>query len=287
MRVGHEVHERRIRLVSDARDDRHLHGCNRPAQGEIIEHVEVQLRPAPTQEHHGVHRSAQGRPSRFVQGSDQGTNGLHPLHRRIQATDIQRIAVGVVAEVGEEIGVAGCPRRPNQDDALGHGPEGQPSVASDGPFPLEGLKGLLPSPLHFSEQDIQIDALDVEGESVDGMERHVGTEHDFPPRLEHLIELGAELLPDDGETAAPDGAPQLGKALAPLLLDQVEVTVLAGETALADFGPHPEEASAGALIEHALDSGRHAAERINRSLGIRGAISGGLGGCRHEGPTYP
>ena len=189
--------------------------------------------------------------------------------------------------MGEEIGVAGCPGRPNQDDALGHRLEGQPSVAADGPFPLEGLKGLLPSPLHFSEQDIQIDALDVEGESINGMERHVGTEHDFPPGLEHLIELGTELLPDDGEAAAPDGAPQLGEALAPLLLDQVEVTVLAGETALADFSPHPEEASAGPLIEHTLDSGRHATERIDCSLGIRGAISGGLGGGRHEGATYP
>ena len=203
-----------------------------------------------------------------MQGGDQRTNRLHPLHRSIKTTDIQRIPIGVVAQVGKEIGVTGRPGRPNQDDALGHRLEGQPSVAADGPFPLEGLKSLLPSPLHFSEQNVQVDALDVEGESVNGMERHVGTEHDFPSGLEHLIEFGAELLPDDGEAAAPDGAPQLGEAPAPLLLDQVEVTVLAGETALADFSPHPEEAPASALIEHPLDRGRHATERIDRSLGI-------------------
>ena len=58
MRVRHEVHECRIRLVSNARDDRHLHRRDCPAQGEIIEHVQIQLRPAPTHKHHRVDRGA-------------------------------------------------------------------------------------------------------------------------------------------------------------------------------------------------------------------------------------
>ena len=105
------------------------------------------------------------------------------------------------------------------------------------------------------------------------MEGHVGTEYDFPPRLEHLIELLSEGLADDGQLTRPDGAPQLGLALAIVLLHQVQIGMAVLETTLADLRPDPKQLAAGLFLEHRTHGIRHPAQGINL------ALSTGIAGC--------
>ena len=226
-RVGHRIGQGLIRLMPDARDHRDLHGSNGSAQRQVIEDIQIQLGASTAQQDHRIQWGPHGHPPCQVQGRHEALHRQCALNGCVDAGDVQNIPPSVVLHVGEEVRVTCGSRRPDQHHPLWHLRKGQPAIAADRPFLLQSQQGLLSPPLHFTEQGVQVNPLNVEGKAVDRVKSHVRAEDDFPAGLEHLLELLSEVLSDLGQGASPDGAANLGFSLPPLFLDQVDVGMLA------------------------------------------------------------
>ena len=217
----------------------------------------------------------------------QGPHGLKALNGRIDTCDVEGVSIGVLLQVGEEIRMTSGSGRSDEHDALRHRGELESGVPSNRPLLLQSRQGFLPPPLHFSEQRIEVDALDVQGETVHSMKRHVRAEHDLPAGLQDFIELRPKLLSDDRQPTAPNGPAKLRQPPASLLLNEVEVAVLAREAALADFGPDPEEAPP---VRSSSICSTARVIRLNgytfRS-GVEAALDGVCALGRHGSATYP